>query len=73
MDQVNKFKNQLYELNKEKKSNEQDIKKLKSENSGMEVTIGKVRTKNEKLARAIRNVKDNPNVLTQVREMVENG
>ena len=39
----------------------------------MEITVGKVRTKNEKLARAIRNVKDNPNVLTQVREMVENG
>ena len=44
---------------------------MKTDNSGMEVSIGKVRGKNEKLARAIRNVKDNPDVLTQVREMVE--
>ena len=39
----------------------------------MESEIGKLRSKNEKIARAIRNVKDNPDVVSRVELLISQG
>jgi len=57
----------------EKRENDKDIKHLKAENSQMENDVGKIRTKNEKVARAIRNIKDNPDVVSKVSLLISQG
>ena len=57
----------------EKRENDKDIKHLKAENSQMENDVGKIRAKNEKVARAIRNIKDNPDVVSKVSLLISQG
>ena len=51
----------------QRKANEKDIRALKSENDDMEKGVDQMRKQNEKLARAIRRVKDDPNLVDEVK------
>jgi len=43
MEQVNQYRDQLRELNSQRKNNDKDIRRLKEENDAMEVDVGKLR------------------------------
>ena len=47
----------------QRKANEKDIRTLKTENDDMEKGVDQMRKLNEKLARAIRRVKDDPSLV----------
>jgi len=69
MEQINQYKEQYRELNFQRKNNDKDIRRLKGENDQMEKNIDQMRKQNEKLARAIRRVKDNPDLVDEVGAM----
>jgi cell division protein FtsB len=55
----------------QRKANEKDIRVLKTENDDMERNVDSLRKFNEKLAKAIRRVKDEPGLVEQVNKMTE--
>lgn len=57
----------------QRKANEKDIRSLKTENDDMEKGVDQMRKQNEKLARAIRRVKDDPSLVEEVHKMTEQG
>mmetsp|Transcript_36946 Transcript_36946/g.56580 ORF Transcript_36946/g.56580 Transcript_36946/m.56580 type:complete len:184 (+) Transcript_36946:713-1264(+) len=73
MEQVNSYKNQLRELNMTKKANEREIRTVKTDNDTMEKQIHVMRKHNEKLARAIKNVKMNPSQAEEINSLNRKG
>ena len=63
LEQVRAYKTQLADLNSLRRKNETKLQRLKAENVETEKGLHETRRGNEKLARAIKAVKDNPNLL----------
>lgn len=54
-------------MNEQRKGNDREIRRLKAENIQMEKNVEDIRRHNEKLAKAIRRVKEQPELNEQVR------
>ena len=63
LEQVRAYKTQLADLNSLRRTNETKLQKLKAENVKTEKELHETRRGNERLARAVKAVKDNPNLL----------
>ena len=50
----------------QRKGNDKDIRRIKTENDEMEKNVDSLRKMNEKLAKAIRRVKDEPDLIKEV-------
>lgn len=57
----------------QRKTNDKEIRRIKGENDDMEKSVDHMRKQNEKLAKAIRRVKDDPSILEAVEKITANG
>lgn len=68
-EQVNVYKYQLRELHNQRKDTKVETKKLKGDNTELEKNIEFIRKQNEKLAKAIRRVKEDPKLVEEVKHV----